>query len=84
MLDFRPLFLTTELEVIAAFDVSGWRSTGEPVGPVSEFGALGYTSWRFGCRRGDVKGLKYSPGTVYSGILKAGDASGVQEACPRS
>ena len=44
MLDFRPLFLTAELGVAAAFDVSRWRSIGEPVGPVSELGALGYVS----------------------------------------
>jgi hypothetical protein len=90
---FRFIFLAFAAADAFEFpDKSMFKSIGDVVGGVSELGALVYTGlcWFEFCASsaGDVSGLKYAPGTVYSGIencdsngVTAGETSGVKDIC---
>ena len=85
--DFLLVFLEREIELAGAECESRFMSMGEFVDPDSRWSYIDGCSF-CACRAGELKGLKYAPGTVYSGILKwasrgvtAGETSGVKAIC---
>lgn len=77
-------FLERITELPGAEWLSRLRSIGEFVDPECRWSYAEACSF-CACRAGELKGLKYAPGTVYSGMLKcasrgvtAGDTSGVK------